>query len=213
MIRTVALPATILTRATIRRGTCPPAIGDRLPVFRDRFPPFENYLNRPPLLPSAFKIAQKKPALVSPASSSRYPLRSPVALQGPSSSSCTFSNQKLKTLKGLSSLSRLIPRSSAGLGEGHRPIDERLHRWTQRFPKLGEFIFHLWGELRMNCSLHQLALLKKTQLLRQLRCEMPGTARSSSENRQIGRAKSLFRITIFHLPSRIESAASTLLAL
>src|SRR5580693_7149368 len=42
---------------------------------------------------------------------------------------------------------------------------------------------------------------------------MPGTARSSSENRQIGRAKSRFRITIFHLPSRIESAASTLLAL
>ncbi len=41
---------------------------------------------------------------------------------------------------------------------------------------------------------------------------MPGTARSSSENRQIGRAKSRFRITIFHLPSRIESAASTLLA-
>ncbi len=42
---------------------------------------------------------------------------------------------------------------------------------------------------------------------------MPGTARSSSENRQIGRAKSRFRITIFHLPSRIESAVSTLLAL
>src|ERR1700752_4926519 len=42
---------------------------------------------------------------------------------------------------------------------------------------------------------------------------MPGTARSSSENRQIGGAKSRFRITIFHLPSRIESAASTLLAL
>src|ERR1700685_3872825 len=42
---------------------------------------------------------------------------------------------------------------------------------------------------------------------------MPGAARSSSENRQIGHAKSRFRITIFHLPSRIESAASTLLAL
>src|SRR5579862_6312712 len=42
---------------------------------------------------------------------------------------------------------------------------------------------------------------------------MPGTARSSSENRQVGRAKRRLRITIFHLPSRIESAPSTLLAL
>src|SRR5271156_537295 len=42
---------------------------------------------------------------------------------------------------------------------------------------------------------------------------MPGTARSSSEKRQIGRANSRFSMTMFHLPSRIESAASTLLAL
>src|SRR6202161_1415070 len=57
-------------------------------------------------------------------------------------SSCTSPNHKLKTLKGFSSLSRLIPGRFAGLGEGHRPIDERLHRRTKRFPKLGEFIFH-----------------------------------------------------------------------
>src|SRR5271163_4630293 len=82
-------------------------------------------------------------------------------------SSCTFPNHKLKTLKGFSSLSRLIPGRFAGLGEGHRPIDESLHRRTERFPKLGEFIFHLWWKLRMNGSLHQLALLKETQLLRQ----------------------------------------------
>src|SRR5271167_2582327 len=82
-------------------------------------------------------------------------------------SSCTFPNHKLKTLKGFSSLSRLIPGRFAGLGEGHRPIDERLHRRTERFPKLGEFIFHLWWKLRMKGSLHQLALLKETQLLRQ----------------------------------------------
>src|SRR5258708_36115464 len=82
-------------------------------------------------------------------------------------SPCTFPNHKLKTLKGFSSLSRLIPGRFAGLAEGHRPIDERLHRWTERFPKLGEFIFHLWWKLRMNGSLHQLALLKETQLLRQ----------------------------------------------
>ena len=82
-------------------------------------------------------------------------------------SSCTFPNHKLKTLKGFSSLSRLILGRFAGLGEGHRPIDERLHRRTERFAKLGEFIFHLWWKLRMNGSLHQLALLKETQLLRQ----------------------------------------------
>src|SRR5580704_2784704 len=82
-------------------------------------------------------------------------------------SSCTFPNRKLKTLKGFSSLSRLIPGRFAGLGEGHRTIDERLHRRTERFPKLGEFIFHLWWKLRMNGSPHQLALRKETQLLRQ----------------------------------------------
>src|SRR5258708_11849844 len=49
-------------------------------------------------------------------------------------------NHKLKTLKGFSSLSRLIPGRFAGLGQGHRPIGERLHRRTERFPKLGEFI-------------------------------------------------------------------------
>src|SRR5258708_24240796 len=76
-------------------------------------------------------------------------------------------NHKLKTLKGFSSLSRLIPGRFAGLAEGHRPIDERLHRRTERFPKLGESIPHLWSKLRMNASLHQLALLKETQLLRQ----------------------------------------------
>ncbi len=59
-------------------------------------------------------------------------------------SSCTFPHHKLKTLEGFSSPSRLIPGRFAGLGEGHRPIDERLHRRTERFPKLGEFIFHLW---------------------------------------------------------------------
>ena len=68
--------------------------------------------------------------------------------------SCTFPNHKPKTLKGFSSLSRLIPERFAGLGEGHRPIDERLHRRTERFTKLGEFIFHFWWKLRMNGSLH-----------------------------------------------------------
>jgi hypothetical protein len=82
-------------------------------------------------------------------------------------SSCTFPNHKLKTLKGFSSLSYLMPGRFAGLGEGHRSIDERLHRRTERFPKLGEFIFHLWWKLRMNGSLHQLARLEETQLLRQ----------------------------------------------
>ncbi len=85
-------------------------------------------------------------------------------------------NQPSRTLRkqpkvglpsGFSSLSWLIPRRFAGLGEGHRPIDERLHRRTERFPKLGDFIFYLWWKLRMNGSLHQLALLKETQLLRQ----------------------------------------------
>src|ERR1700737_1082645 len=42
---------------------------------------------------------------------------------------------------------------------------------------------------------------------------MPGMARSSSEKRQTGRAKRRVRITIFHLPSRMQRAASTLLAL
>src|SRR5258708_37127369 len=41
-------------------------------------------------------------------------------------------NHKLKTLKGFSSLSRLIPRCFAGLGEGHSSIDERLHHRTDR---------------------------------------------------------------------------------
>jgi len=81
--------------------------------------------------------------------------------------SCASPNDKLKTLKRFSSLSRLIPGRFAGLGEGHRPIDERLHRRTEGFPKLGEFIFHLWWKLRMNGSLHQVALLKETHLLRQ----------------------------------------------
>ncbi len=80
---------------------------------------------------------------------------------------CSEFQRKDEILKGFSSLSRLIPGRFAGLGEGHRPIDERLHRRTERFPKLGEFIFHLWWKLRMNGSLHQLALLKETQLLRQ----------------------------------------------
>jgi len=81
------------------------------------------------------------------------------------SSSCTSPNHKLETLKGFSSLSRLISGRFAGLGEGHRPIDKRFHRRTEHFPKLGEFIFHLGWKLRMNGSLHQLALLKETQLL------------------------------------------------
>src|ERR1035438_23587 len=89
-------------------------------------------------------------------------------------SSCTFPNHKLKTLKGFSNLSRLIPGRFVAHGEGSRPIDERLHRRTERFPKLGEFIFHLWWKLRMNGSLHQLALLKETQLLRQHRLRNAG---------------------------------------
>jgi len=90
-----------------------------------------------------------------------------VGVRRSKSFSCTFPNHKLKTLQGFSSLSRLIPGRFAGLREGHRPIDECLHRRTERFPKLGEFIFHLWWKLRMNRSTHQLALLKETQLLRQ----------------------------------------------
>ena|ERR1700748_2418588 len=70
-------------------------------------------------------------------------------------------------LEGCERVLRFLVEHLAGPREFHRPIDERLHRRTERFPKLGEFIFHLWWKLRMNGSLHQLALLKETQLLRQ----------------------------------------------
>jgi hypothetical protein len=51
---------------------------------------FRGAVNQPPFHFSAFKIGQKEPALVSPCIHPAGSLRSPVARQGPSSSSCIF---------------------------------------------------------------------------------------------------------------------------
>ncbi|MFZ0273942.1 MAG: capsule assembly Wzi family protein [Acidobacteriaceae bacterium] len=107
-------------------------------------------------------------------------------------------------------------RSGAALfSDNAEPIG--MLRYDRLRPFVVPVLSRLFGSMRVQLLIgrlaDQLAFLQRMQLLRQLCCEIPGTARSNSEKRQTGRAKRRFRIAIFHLPSKIERAASTFLAL
>lgn len=59
----------------------------------------------------------------------------------------------LVELESCGSLCQFLIEHLAGPWELHRPINKRLHRRTERLPKLGEFVFHFRWKLRINCSL------------------------------------------------------------